>query len=31
MADAYWGNYKTVLISLTMYLLVRSELSFSAH
>ncbi|KAM0922353.1 hypothetical protein ACQ4PT_006278 [Festuca glaucescens] len=21
MADAYWGNYKTVLISLTMYLL----------
>jgi dipeptide/tripeptide permease len=31
LADSYWGNYKTVLISLTMYLLVRSQPSFSAH
>jgi dipeptide/tripeptide permease len=23
IADTYWGNYKTVLISLIMYLLVR--------
>lgn len=31
IADAYWGNYKTVLISLVMYLLVRSQSSCSAH
>jgi dipeptide/tripeptide permease len=31
IADTYWGNYKTVLISFIVYLLVRSQSSFSPH
>jgi dipeptide/tripeptide permease len=31
IADTYWGNYKTVLISFIIYVLVRSQSSFSPH
>jgi dipeptide/tripeptide permease len=31
IADTYWGNYKTVLISFIVYLLVRSQSSFLPH